>query len=211
MSKKMLVFLAAAAALAIAPSARAYDFTVSGSGITASGWFHATPTGTPDTYQITDIGGTFTDTVAGFSGSITGLYTPISYVSTPGSIAYTSSGLSYDDTFYPSGNSPNVCPGYPFSGGYFDIYGVAFNVSGGYTVGLWSDGVIPGPGLLNGVGDSLGATILDDPQVDFEGEGALVTVTITPEPSSLLLLATGLLGLLALAGRIKPSTAIQTR
>lgn len=55
---------------------------------------------------------------------------------------------SYDNLYYPGG-SPEVCfkgDGftYPFSGGIFDIYGVALKLDNGTFVDLWSNGYTPG-------------------------------------------------------------------
>src|SRR5580704_16471155 len=113
--------------LAIASLARAgtVAFSFSGGGITSSGTLtvvsapnNTSGVSTPGTYEITGITGTFADSNEGISGTITGLYTPLSYV-TPlvEPVALTSGGLSYDDLFFPGGNSPADCPGYPFSGG----------------------------------------------------------------------------------------------
>jgi len=137
-------------AVAIAPlaSAATIEFSFNGGGITSSGTLTFVPApdstsgvSTPGTNEITGITGTFTDSNDGVSGVITGLYTPLSYI-TPliEPVAYTTGGLSYDDLFFPAGNSPADCPGYPFSGGDFDILGVAFNVTGGNVGEFFSDG-----------------------------------------------------------------------
>jgi hypothetical protein len=188
----------------MAPAARAqtnYNFSFSGNGITTSGWFSAIPSGTPGTLEITGIGGTFADANVPFSGAITGLYTPVTYSTTPGSIAFTSGGLglSYDDLFYPAGDSPAVCPGYPFAGGDFDVYGLAFNVAGGFIGGLWSDGVFaPGSSPTYGAGAANAAGLLDDPG---QGNGEIVTGAVTPEPGSTTLLAASALSGLGLLAR----------
>jgi len=126
----------------------------------------------------------------------------------------TTTGLnSYDNLFYANG-SPLVCPptspggglGYPFSGGFLDIYGVMFTLANGDAVGLWSDGVTP-PGALipqGGLTYGLdvftpssvpGTYLLTDANSQFAGVSASV-----PEPSSLWLFAAGVLGLLAWRG-----------
>jgi hypothetical protein len=198
--------------LAIASLARAGTeaFTFSGGGITSSGTLTFVPVpdttsgvSTPGTYEITGITGTFTDSNDGVSGSITGLYTPLSDI-TPltatsmNPVAFTTAGLSYDDLFFPAGNSPADCPGYPFFGGDFDILGVAFNVAGGYVGELFSDGNFPGySGPVYAAADANSTTELDNPNASGtlpEPTGVVGTFNATPvpEPGTLLLLAGGL-------------------
>ena len=105
--------------------------------------------GVPGAYQVTGISGTFSDPSAGLMNApIIGL-APVSGLPTVGSDGTfhptgtdASIPFTYDDLFYPAGNSPIVCPpntpggppGYPFSGGELDIYGVAFYLNGGWIV-----------------------------------------------------------------------------
>ncbi len=197
-------------------------FSFSGNGISASGAFSVTPTSTAGVDDITSIGGTFSDTNVGVSGAITGLYTPVSYVSdtlaTPG-IAFTfPGGLSYDDLFYPAGNSPAICYDleggvrtltYPFSGGVFDIFGVAFNIAatggGSYVGGLWSNGDVGHGPIVYAAGLANATELLDDPNpVSGPGippPGRYGSLTTTPEPGSLVLFGIGLLGVAALWAR----------
>ncbi len=107
-----------------------------------------------------------------------------------------------------AGNSPNNCADYPFFGGVLDVYGVAFDIAGGNVGVLWSDGNIPGAGLVYAAGDgNANGTILDDPN----GKGAdqslptgmpvaLVT-SAAPEPGSSFLFGIGLLGLVGILAR----------
>jgi hypothetical protein len=190
---------------AIAPLSNAgtVQFSFSGGGITSSGTMTVAPAPdntsgvpTPGTYEITDITGTFADTNDGVSGLITGLYTPISYVNalTATSAALTGAGLSYDDLFFAGADSPIDCPGYPFGGGYFDVYGVAFNLSDGDVGEFFSNGVLPGnPDALYAAADASSTAILDEPNAGSttQPNGVLGSFTAAPEPNTLIMLPIG--------------------
>jgi hypothetical protein len=191
---------------AIAPLSNAgtIQFSFSGGGITSSGTMTVaqvadTTSGvsTPDTYEITGITGTFADTNDSVSGSITGLYTPISYTNgLTGGAAFTGAGLSYDDLFFAGANSPADCPGYPFGGGYFDVYGVAFSLSDGDVGEFFSNGILPGnPDAVYAAADASSTAILDEPNAGSttQPNGVLgsFTATATPEPNTLLMLSSG--------------------
>jgi len=191
MSTRSKIFgLIALAACIATPSAKAdsYTFAFNGGGLSGSGVIFVSNNpvpGVPGGYQITGITGTFSDTNANFTGAITGVQTtslpsninPDGTFVPPGTHA-DGFGFSYDNLFFPGGNSPAVCPPpapgdpeppYPFGGGVLDIYGLLFNVEGGYSV-------------LNTFGEP------------FSGTSVNLTTAATPEPGSLLLLATGLSG-----------------
>lgn len=190
-------------------AASVFNFSFSGGTITSSGTITAVlaPDDTSgvvaaNTYEVTGIMGTFSDSKEGISGSITGLYMPLSYVTATTAtaanpVAFTSGGLSYDDLFFPSGNSPADCPGYPFSGGDFDVFGVAFQVSGGYVGELFSNGVTPGAsGPLYAAADANATGLLDNPNAGSHTQpigvlGSFAAAPV-PEPGTLFLLGAAL-------------------
>ncbi len=212
--------LALAVGFASAAMADVFNFSFSGGGITASGTFTVSQTSTAGVDDVIGISGTFSDSNVGVSGAITGLYKPLSYVSntlaTPG-VADTAGGLSYDDTFYPAGNSPAICYDlvngvptltYPFSGGVFDIFGVAFNIAGpgGYVGELWSNGDVGYGPIVYAAGLANASGFVDDPNSGpnstvAPGEYGSLSVSPAPESGSLILFGIGLLGIAALCRR----------
>lgn len=199
----VLALAVLAGAVCTASPARAddYSFSISGSGFTSSGVLQVSNTGPFGASTVTGISGTFTDSTNNFSGAISGLLPagpPVTdgvdtYFNAP---AFTESGLSYDNLFWPGGNSPAVCVEAPvFFGGDFDIYGLGFNVTDGstvYTVDLWSNGAALGGYQLN---DALGATTFVPSNMDGLAYAVNFSAAPTPEPGSLALLGSGVAGL----------------
>lgn len=198
--------------LSVSSSAKADDYIfsiTSATGISASGIIQVSPSGPFGAYTVNNISGTFTDTSStannnSFSGAITGLnYAPSpttdpndTYFNAP---AFTSSGFSYDNLFWPNGDSPAVCVNAPvFFGGDFDIYGLSFNVDGGYTIDLWSNGPDLGGYQLNGSSSS-GPFIT--PNMDGLAYAVNFSAVPTPEPGSLALLGSSLAGFATLLRR----------
>lgn len=95
--------------------------------------------------------------------------------------------LSYDNLIWLNG-SPQTASDYPFHGGILDIYGLIFEIGNGLYVNLWSGGVLPGSSSVDyGV-----AVFTPDEALDY-----VTGIAAVPEPSSIVLLGTTLLGALA--------------
>ena len=96
-----------------------------------------------------------------------------------------STSLSYDNTFYPNG-SPIVCTDYPFAGGVLDVYGLLFTISNGDVVGLWSNGITPGPAT-----PAIYGVAVADANFTYDYVGGVSVAVPEPATCSLLALALG--------------------
>lgn len=169
-------------------------------------------------YIITGVTGTFTDTGLGITNaSVTGLEalnqvspeatnlkapSRFSLLTVANGVddgsGHPSPGFHYDNIFY-LGGSPQTASDYPFSGGVFDIYGLAFVLDNGNAVNLWSNGVTPGVGLNYGV------AITD--RTDVLGYSGGVSIQAVPEPATWAMMLGGF-GILGAGMRHRRSATI---
>jgi len=212
-----------AVGIAIPGSARAqsYSFYFTGSGVSGTlmlSFGTATDARYPGAFEVTGISGNFSDTNNGLniSNVSVGSLVPITH-STPEptnllapndfSRFAVASGLppqnngfaTYDNLFWPGG-SPQTASDYPPHGGFLDIYGLMFNIGNGQVVNIWSNGVV-GPSGVPDYGVSVST-----PNMALDYVASAVTATTTPEPGTLWLVGSGLVGMLGL-GRGRRSSA----
>ena len=170
--KKLLVSLAVSAvALAITPAAQAdtFNYTFAGSGLDASLSFTALANG-DGSFTITNVAGTIvagTDIPTPTTFSVAPVYNPAgpSGPTDTGSLLPDGVDIQYDNQYFPSSN-----PLLDFSGVLFEVDGVYINIFSNSGTYQWLDNV-------------------SYPNSSNTAEPLLAT----PEPSSLLLMGTGLL------------------
>jgi len=207
-----LATLLLAAALPWQAEASTFDFSFAGPGVSGTvqlTYGTATDAKYPQAFEVTGITGWFSDWNNGLNivntpilgleavkhdaPEATNLLAPhdFSRFAVATGLSPVSNGfLTYDNLLYPGG-SPQTASDYPVHGGFFDIYGLMFNIGGGRVVDLWSNGDFSGTGsgpIDYGVGVATHATALD-----YVGGG----VSLAPEPGELGLMGGALFGVFA--------------
>ena len=206
--------VAALAGVALAGEAHAVTITFGGPGVHGS---LALTIGTTadarfsNAFEITGVSGTFTDTNPGVdivNASVTGLQainhaTPgdplnVGFAPNDFSTFAVASGLppisngviTYDNLFWPGGASQTAFD-YPGQGNFLDIYGLAFTISGGDLVDMFSNGV--GTGVNPADPDVFGLVVATPAAaVDYVAAGVAAS---TPEPSTWAMMIVGFAGL----------------
>lgn len=195
-----------AASFPLQAAASIFEFSFNGPGVSGQvelTYGAGTDVKYPQAFEVTGISGTFTDTNNGLNivnatiGSLVAITRDApealnllapndfsKFAVAMGLPAANNGSLSYDNLFYPGG-SPQTASDYPFHGGFFDIYGLMFNIGGGKVVNLWSNGDFSPTGT--GPIDYGVAVATSEKSLDYVGGVAAV-----PEPSTYALMLAGL-------------------
>ena len=203
--------LLAASTLPWQAKASTFDFSFAGPGVSGAielTYGAATDAKYPQAFEVTGISGTFSDSNNGLNivntpiGQLepikhdapdpTNLLAPhdFSRFAVAADLPPQANGfLTYDNLYYPGG-SPPTATDYTVHGGFLDIYGLLFNIGGGRVVDFWSNGDFSGTGT--GHIDYGVAVATEAAASDYVSGGA----SVSPEPSGLVLLGSGLLGML---------------
>ncbi len=168
----------------------------------------------PGAFMITGISGLFTDAADGiFDAAITGIVPtsptnerdPVFDPLVPSSLLYLAfpgGPPSSNNLYFPDG-SPIDCA-FPYAGTFVDVFGMAFTVAGGYTVNLWGDGDLFGPGTK-----TYGVGVTDGEKELFYQFAGVNGTSPTPEPAvwTLMLGGFGLAGASLRRRRKSPAAA----
>jgi len=219
MRKEFLVLAALllAASLPWPANASTFDFSFAGPGVSGTvqlTYGAATDAKYSNAYEVTGISGTFSDSNHGLNIANAPILSlvPINFAApTPTNLLAPHDfskyavaagpplppghppALTYDNLFWPGG-SPITATGYPFYGGFLDIYGLMFNIGGGEVVDLWSIGDASGVGTGPIYGVAVAASNV---ALDYRRSG----VSITPEPGTFVMLGSGIIGLAGILRR----------
>lgn len=179
---------------------------LSGGGITGTivlSYGAATDSTYPQAFEITGVGGTFSDSNIGIvNATITGLepinhatpadpanvgVAPNDFSTFPVASGLAHGALTYDNLFWP-GKAPATAWDYFGAGSVLDIYGLMFTLSNGDVVDVFSNGIGYGPpGAVFGVAVATSAQSLD-----YVENGVTATA---PEPSTWAMMLLGFAGL----------------
>ena len=215
MTRKKLVLVSALLLmtwLTCTANASTFDFSFVGPGVSGTvqlTYGTSTDLYYPNAYEVTGISGTFSDSNNGLNivnAPILSLV-PINYATPePGNLlaphdfskfdvanGLEHGSLSFDNLYWPDG-SPQTASDYPLYGGFLDIYGLLFDIGNGMVVNVWSNGTPDGSGdgPIYGVAVATSETALD-----YVDSG----VSIVPEPGTLLMLGSGVVGLAGILRR----------
>lgn len=218
--RKKLVFPAAlllGASLSLPANASTIGFNFTGPGVSGTinlTYGPATDAKYSQAFEVTAISGTFSDSNNGLgilnvpigplvaithdSPEPTNLLAPHDFSRFPVAVGLPPENngfLTYDNLYYPGG-SPATASDYTIHGGFLDIYGLMFEIGGGKVVDLWSNGDFTRTGT--GPIDYGVAVATHDAALNYVAGG----VTATPEPGGLILLGSGILGMLLLRRRL---------